>query len=687
MSVSTRSSLEDLDLKPIRNLISTLSLLALSSLSVLPAGAQAASGLDPALFSDMHWREIGPYRAGRTHALAGIASQPNVFYIGAVNGGVWRSDDYGETWRPLFDQQDTGSIGAMAIAPTDSNVVYLGSGEGLADRPDLATGDGMYKSTDGGKSWTHLGLRDTQQISQVIVDPHNANRVFVAAMGHPYGASAERGVFRSTDGGQSFKKVLYKNDNTGAYDVEMDPTHTNVLYASLWEQRQGPWENGEWGGPNGGFFKSTDGGDNWTQLTGRGLPDGITQANIAIAPSNSNRVYAAVATAKGVGIYRSDDQGANWTRTTTDPRPEARIGGGDLPLPKVDPKNPDVLYVCSTVVWKSSDGGKTWFGLRGSPGGDDYQDIWINPVNPNIILLTSDQGAIVSVNAGRTWSQWFSQPTAAMYHVSTDNHFPYRVCGGQQDSGSACVLSRSNDGRITFHDWHPVGIEEYGYAAPDPLDPDLVYGGKVTRYNRRNGQVSEVEPKPLRDYRVVRTEPLVFSPADPHELLFGANTVWKTTDGGQNWSEISPDLTRKTWETPASVGAFSNQASAKSNQRGVVYSLAPSPLDVNRIWAGTDDGLIWTTTDGGKNWNNVTPPELQPWWKVFNMDAGHFDPQTAYAAVNTLRLDDMRPHLFRTHDGGKSWKEIDNGIPAGAATSTLREDTQQKGLLFAGTET
>ncbi|MGI8772699.1 MAG: glycoside hydrolase [Acidobacteriaceae bacterium] len=650
--------------------------------------AQAApQQYSPGLFSGMQWREIGPLRAGRTHVLAGVASEPNTFFIGAVNGGVWKTTDAGETWQPLFDQQPTGSIGAIAVAPSDPNTIYVGSGEGLGERPDLSTGDGMYKSIDGGKTWTHLGLRDSQQIPQVVVDPHDPNRLFVAALGHPYGPSEERGVFRSTDGGKTFKKVLYRNPATGAYDVEIDPNNGNILYAGLWEQRQGPWENGQWTGTNGGLCKSTDGGDTWTEITGHGLPAGITQVAIAIAPSNPNRVYAAVATGQDVHIMRSDDQGANWTRTTEDPRPEARIGGGDLPLPKVDPRNPDVLYICSTVTWKSTDAGKTWYGLRGAPGGDDYQNVWINPENTNIIALTSDQGAIVTVNGGDTWSQWFNQPTAQVYHVTTDNHFPYRVCGGQQDSGSACVLSRSNDGRITFHDWHPVGIEEYGYAAPDPLDPDIVFGGKVTRYDRRTGQISDIEPKPLRDYRVVRTEPLVFSPVDPHLLFFGANSVFKTTNGGQSWSEISPDLSRKDWAVPASIGSFRQDPTAQSKQRGVVYALAPSPLDVNRLWAGTDDGLIWVTADGGQHWDNVTPPALQPWWKVFNMDAGHFDALTAYAAVNTLRLDDMRPHLFRTHDGGKSWTEIDNGIPQGAATSTIREDPEQKGLLFAGSET
>ncbi len=547
------------------------------------------------LFAGMRWREIGPLRAGRTHALAGIADQPYTFFIGAVNGGVWKTTDAGETWHPLFDGQPTGSIGAIAVAASDPNVIYVGSGEGLADRPDLSTGDGMYKSTDGGKTWEHLGLKDSQQIAQVIVDPKDANRVFVAAMGHPYGPNEERGVFRSTDGGKTFAKVLYKNENTGAYDVEMDPSDGNVLYAGLWEQRQAPWENGQWTGTHGGLFKSTDGGTNWTQLTGSALPQEITQANIAIAPSDPKRVYVAAGTPKGVRILRSDDGGATWVRATEDPRAEARIGGGDLPVPRVDPKNPDVLYICSTVTWKSEDGGKTWSGLRGAPGGDDYQNMWINPHDTRIILLTSDQGAIVSLNGGMSWSQWFNQPTAQVYHVATDNAFPYRVCGGQQDSGSACVKSRSNDGRITFHDWHPVGIEEYGYAAPDPLDPDLVYGGKVTRYNRRTGQIANLEPKPLHEYRLVRTEPLQWSPVDPHLLYFGANSIFATRDGGQSWEEASPDLTRKTWETPASVGTFSaGKNGAIEPARGGVFdrTLAVgggAHLGGNGRWTDLDD--------------------------------------------------------------------------------------------------
>ena len=389
-----------------------------------------------------------------------------------------------------------------------------------------------------------------------------------------------------------------------------------------------------------------------------------------------------------VGLYRSDDGGDHWVHAPEDDtRPEERIGGGDVPVPLVDPKDPDTVYVASIVSWKSTDAGKTWTALRGSPGGDDYQNVWINPNNTKIIALASDQGVVISQNGGESWAEWYNQATAQMYHATADNAFPYRVCGGQQDSGSACVPSRSNDGRITFHDWHPAGIEEYGYAAPDPLNPDIVYGGKVTRYDRRTGQIQNVEPKPLRSYRALRTEPLQFSPVDPHKLYFATNTLWLTEDGGKNWKEVSPDLSRETWELPSVVDDYKDSAAAKATRRGVIYALGLSPLDGNRLWAGTDDGLIWTTNDAGAHWTNVTPPALKPFWKVFNMDAGHFDAQTAYAAVNTLRLDDMRPHLFRTHDGGKTWTEIDNGIPDGAATSAIREDPKRKGLLYAGSET
>ncbi|MBI3400385.1 MAG: glycoside hydrolase [Acidobacteria bacterium] len=635
----------------------------------------------------MRWRSIGPHRGGRTKAITGVPGQPNVFYMAPVNGGVWKTNDFGRTWTPIFDDQPTGSVGAIAVAPSDPNIIYVGSGEGLA-RPDLSVGDGIYKSTDAGKTWTHLGLRDGQQIPYILVDPRDANRLFVAVLGHPYGPNEERGIYRSTDGGHSFQKVLSKDENTGGSDLEFDPRNPDIVYACLWEQRQGPWENGAWAGTNGGIFKSTNGGTTWRQLTS-GLPaEGVVQADIAVAPSDGNRIYATVANPTTVRIYRSDDAGENWTPATTDTRPAGRIGGGDLPVPVVNPQNRDAVIIASTVSYRSEDGGRTWVALRGAPGGDDYQRPWINPNAPNIIALASDQGAIISVNNGETWSSWYNQATSQMYHVNADNAFPYRVCGGQQESGSACVSSRGNDGMITFREWHPVGVEEYGYAVPDPLNENIVYGGKVTRYDRRIAQVQNIAPTPVRpaDFRTLRTAPVVFSAADPHIMYFAANTLWKTADGGRSWQKISPDLTRKTFEPPQTIGKYRSADSAKPTQRGVIYAVAPSPLDINRIWAGTDDGLIHTTTDGGATWTDVTPPDLKPFAKVSVMDAGHFDANTAYAAINTLRLDDMRPHIYRTHDGGKTWTQIVSGLPDGAPVDAVREDPKKKGLLFAGTE-
>ncbi len=662
--------------------ISFLLLLATFSLAALAQTQQ----VDARLLSELHWRSVGPFRGGRTRAVSGVAGRPNVFYIGAVNGGVWKTTDFGRTWTPIFDHEATGSIGALEVAPSDPNVVYVASGEGL-HRPDLSVGDGIYKSTDGGATWAHLGLRDGQQISQMAIDPHDANRVFVAVAGHPYGPNPERGIYRSTDGGQSFQKVLYKDENIGAGDVKIDPSNSNIIYATLWEAREGPWENGEFSGTGGGIFKSTDGGQSWHPLAG-GLPEGIVQAYVAIARSDPKRLFASVATKDKVDLYRSADGGDTWTVATTDSRPRGRIGGGDLPVPMIDPKNPDVVYMTSTVTWKSTDGGKTWTGFRGAPGGDDYQNIWINPNDSNTIILASDQGAIVTVNGGETWSSWYNQPTAQMYHVNADNAFPYRLCSGQQESGSVCISSRGNDGEITFRDWHPVAAEEYGYVVPDPLDPDIVFGGKLTRYDRRTTQAQNVMPVaiPGPDFRVIRTEPIVFSPLDPHLLYFASNTLWTTRDGGRSWKQVSPDLTRKTWDIPPTVGIFSKEPSAQPKQRGVIYAVAPSPLDINRISAGTDDGLIWLTTDGGSHWNNISPPQLSAWQKVSVLEASHFDAQTAYAAINTLRLDDLRPHIYRTRDSGKTWTEIVSGIPQNENVNSVREDPKRQGLLFAGTE-
>jgi photosystem II stability/assembly factor-like uncharacterized protein len=640
-------------------------------------------------YQELHWRMIGPFRGGRTRALCGVPSQPNVFYVAQVNGGVWKSDDYGRTWNPIFDNEPTQSIGAIAVAPSDPNIIYVGSGEGL-HRPDLSVGNGIYKSTDAGKTWTHLGLEDGQQIPALAVDPRDPNKVFAAVLGHPYGPSEERGIYRSTDGGQTWQKVISKDENTGGSDVEIDPSNPDVVYASMWEAREGPWEDGnEFNGSNGGLFKSTDGGSTWQPLT-NGLPKDLSQIYLAIAPSNSQRLYATLSEASGkLSVYRSDDAGANWAQITTDPRPAGRIGGGDLSIPKVDPTNPDLVYVVSTVTMRSTDGGKTWSGFRGAPGGDDYQNIWINPNNGNIILIVSDQGAIVTVNRGASWSSWYNQPTAQLYHAITTNTFPYKVCGGQQESGSVCIASRGNDGAITFRDWHPVGVIEYGYVAPDPLDPDVVYGGgrtEVSKFHWSTGQVQNITPIPLRNpkYRTDRTEPLMFSPVDPHILYFASNVLFQTTDGGNSWQTISKDLTRENPGVPASVGSLIPKGADK--QRGVIYALAPSFKNVATLWAGTDDGLVWITRDAGKTWSDITPKELTAWSKVTQISASHFDEETAYASVSRFRINDTHPYIYRTHDGGKSWKQIVAGLPDFGPVDTVREDPVRKGLLFAGTE-
>src|SRR3989475_2461 len=537
------------------------------------------------LYQELRWRLIGPFRGGRSVAISGIQSQPNVFFMAANNGGVWRTTDYGRTWNPIFDDQPTGSIGALAIAPSNPDVIYVGSGEGLR-RPDLSTGDGIYKSLDGGRTWKHLGLRDGQQTGGIIVDPHDPNRVFAGVLGHHYGPNAERGVFRSLDGGATWKKVLYKDENTGAINLEFDPANSQIIYADMWASRRPPWTAGNsYSGPGSGLYKSTDGGSTWRQLT-KGLPT------------------------------------------------------------------------------------------------------WNNPQNPQIIALAVDQGVVISVNGGETWSSWYNQPTAQFYHVITDNQFPYWVYGGQQESGSIGIASRSDFGEITFRDWYPVGVEEYGYVAPDPLDPNIIYGGKATRFNRVTGQTQDVSPVILRTgkYRFNRTAPLIFSPVDPHTLYLGSNVLFKTTDGGNNWQLISPDLTRGDPGVPLSFGVFAESDKDKGKHRGVIYSLAPSPKDVNLIWAGTDDGLIHVTHDGGKTWQNVTPPDLTPWSKLAQMDASHFDAATAYAAVNRFRLDDLHPYIYRTHDRGKSWTKIVSGIPDDEPVNTVREDPERKGLLFAGTE-
>ncbi len=662
--------------------------LFLAGLFVLCSTFVIAQPVDRSMYQSMKWRMIGPFRAGRTVGAQGIASQPNVFYIGVNNGGVWKTTDAGRTWQPIFDDQPTGSIGDIAVAPSNPNVIYVGSGEGL-QRPDLSIGDGMYRSSDGGKTWVHLGLREGQQIASIAVDPKDENKLFVAVLGHPYGPNNERGIYKSKDGGQTFERVLFKDDDTGAFQVEIDPKDHDTIYADLWAGRQGPWENGAWQGKGSGLFKSTDGGKNWKQLT-QGLPtieQGLGRIGFAISRSDPKRLYAVVdAQPPLAGIYSSSNGGESWTLVNPDPRLWGR--GSDFAEIKVHPSDPNTVFIANVASFKSTDGGKTFSGFKGAPGGDDYHRIWINPEHPDIMLFAVDQGATITVNGGETWSSWYNQPTAQFYHVIADNQYPYWVCGGQQESGSACVASRGRTGAIGAWDWETVGVEEYGYVAPDPLDPNIVYGGKLSRFDRRTRHVQNIMPEAVRSgkYRYLRTAPVIFSPVDPHILFFAGNVVFKTTTGGQSWSVISPDLSRDKWDVPDNVGVYKTPEMSTMPRRGVIYTIAPSYKDVNTIWAGTDDGLIHVTRNGGTTWQNVSPPQLKSWAKVSLIDAGRFDANTAYAAINTLRLDDLKPHILRTHDGGKTWKEIVHGLPDGTIVNAVREDSVRKGLLFCGTE-
>jgi len=644
---------------------------------------------DQSYFADLHWRLIGPFRGGRVLAVTGIPNEPKHYYFGSVNGGVWETQDAGRTWQPIFDDMPIASIGAIAIAPSDSNVIYVGSGE--ADmRSDIGYGNGMYKSVDGGASWKHIGLADSHQIGKILIDSKNPQVVFVAVLGHAYGPNEERGVFRSTDGGNSWQKILYKDANTGAIDLAFGKDE-QTIFASLWQTRRPPWNVYPPSyGPGSGLYKSTDGGNHWTQITGNGFPsEGLGRIGIAVAPKNPNIVYALV-DAKAGGMYRSDDEGVNWKHVSSDERIYSRgwyFGGVTI-----DPKNPDIVYVCDVTMYQSTDGGKIFSPFRGAPGGDDYHILWINPNDSNFMIAGVDQGTIITLNGGKTWSSWYNQPTGQFYHVITDNRFPYWVYGAQQDSGAAGVPSRTIDRTdgINIMQFHEITAGyENGYIAPDPVDPEIIFGGAVTKLDLRTEQTENVDPTFAYPdiYRQTWTLPLVFSPRDPNLLYFSNQYLFRTNDKGKHWTVLSPDLTRKELTIPPNLDPSSAQNSAiKEPRRGVIYAIAPSPVRDHLIWAGTDDGLIWITNDEGEHWQDVTPKELTPWSKVGIIEASHFDADTAYAAIDRHRLEDYKPYLYRTHDGGKTWKLIAEGIPDGEFVNVVREDEKKPHLLYAGTE-
>ncbi|MFP5230051.1 MAG: WD40/YVTN/BNR-like repeat-containing protein, partial [Acidobacteriota bacterium] len=693
-----------------------LGLVALGTLSVNGQETPSGGQYPASLLQGLQWRDVGPMRGGRTFAVAGVPSEPDKFYMGSVGGGVWMTDNDGRTWTPIADQGiPIGSIGAIAVAPSNPEIVYVGTGE-----PDIRSqnsyGIGMFKSADGGKTWTHIGLEDTRHIGRVVVDPSHPNRVYVAALGDIYKSNAERGVYRSTDGGAHWKKVLASAsdpDSVGAIDIALDPANPRVLYASLWATRRPPWSvYAPSYMPGSGLYKSTDGGDHWTRLTG-GLPDDgfVGKIGIAVAPSNPNRLWAVVddvgasvapplrmgpeaakpaATPKG-GVYISDDAGASWRLVNSETRLWGR--GWYFEAVTVDPVNPDKAYVINTGTYVTTDAGKTFTPIKSGPGGDDYHQLWVNPHDAQRMVLSSDQGTAVSVDGGKTWSSWYNQPTAEIYHVAADNQFPYWLYGAQQDSGAVRVSTWSKEGLLNFRNWEPICLAgESDTVVPDPTEPNILYGGGAGRCNASlNVQASLGGKLPPADPgdpdRKTWTLPEVFSPADG-ALYYSNQFVFRTRDRGKTWEKISPDLTRVDPPVPQNLDPVTAKDidEPMTHRFGVVYTISPSPLSATTVWVGTDDGLIQVTRDDGKTWTDVTPAAMTPWSKVSQIEASHFDADTAYASVDRHRLADNRPYIYRTHDGGKTWQDVTEGIPNGAWVNSVKEDPVARGLLYAATE-
>lgn len=644
--------------------------------------------VDPHLFQSLRWRSIGPYRGGRVTAVAGLDDQRQVYYMGATGGGVWKTVDAGINWAPISDRYfKTGSVGAIAVAESDSNVIYVGMGEACL-RANLSHGDGVYKSTDGGKTWVHIGLDDTSQIGSIAIDPRNAGIVYVAAVGHPYGPNSERGVFRSTDGGETWQKVLYVNDKTGAVDLAMDPRHPLTIYASTWQVLRTPWNIYDTG-PGSAIYKTTDGGDHWTKLT-QGFPAAdMGKIGLTVSPVDSRRIWATIGGSKG-GIFRSDDGGQTW-----------HLLNGDFSMTSrqyyyghifADSQKLDTVYTFTNKSFLiSTDGGTAWRRMPNTTHGD-YHGFWMDPHDDTRWICGNDGGAAITFDSGKSYSSEMNQPTAQFYTVDTDNAFPYRVYGAQQDNTTVAIASQTSGPGIDATDWYEVGGGESGYVVPDPADPDIVYAGAfwgtLTRYDRRNGTVRSIAVWPdypggrsaaEMKYRFQWTFPIAISAADPGTVYAGANVLFRSTDQGQSWQAISPDLTRndKTRENGGRLEEI----------YCTIFAIAPSPVDKNVIWTGSDDGLVHVTRDGGKTWTDVTLPDAQPWTRINIIEASPFDPGTAYVAANRYQLDDFRPYLYRTRDFGKTWTLITSGIPANTFARTIREDPIRKGLLFAGTET
>jgi photosystem II stability/assembly factor-like uncharacterized protein len=644
-------------------------------------------------FKGMKYRLVGPFRGGRSLTAAGVAGDPNIYYFGSTGGGVWKSTDGAMTWAAVFDKQPVSSIGSLAVAPSDPNVVYAGTGEACI-RGNISHGDGIYKTVDGGKTWKNIGLRDSRAIGKVIVDPKNADVVYVAALGHPFGPNGERGIFRTTDGGKSWDKVLYKNENTGGIDIAFDPHNSHILFASLWEARRTPWGLSS-GGPGSGLYRSNDSGTTWKRLEEHGLPKGpYGRIGVAVA-ANSDRVYALIEAPEG-GLYRSDDSGETWQLLNNDRAFWQRAWYYQHIV--ADPQSADVVYIANVDFYKSSDGGRTFNKVK-VPHGDNH-GMWIDSKDANRMIVSNDGGVTVSLDGGKTWTRQDNQPTGQFYHVIADARTPYYVYGAQQDLGTVAIASRSDDVSIDRSDWYSVGGGEAGYIAPYPPDPNIVYAGEyegvITRFDKRNGQKKNISVQPeISDgggaatlgHRFQWTAPILISPHDPNTLYHGGERLFRTADGGMHWEAISPDLTRNDKSKQQVSGGPIDKDDSGTEYYDTIFAVAESPLVKGLIWAGADDGLVHITRDGGKTWTNITPKDLPDWSRISQIDASPHDAATAYVAVDRHQSDDMHPYIFKTNDYGKTWLKITKGIPDNTFARVVREDPKKPGLLYAGTET